>query len=419
MTPNQQRLREKYTQALGNQNVRQLLNGIGHTESGNRYNIRYSGERGGAKIDTSAPGDHPNILASRKDGRKSSAAGRYMFTNPTWRDAKKALGLDNFNDPKQQDLAAAWLLDQVKEGGKSGLQHAMAGDMVNASRAAGQSRGWEAVAKIGPEKFANNLASYRSVPLGEMNRGGTGTALSGTEPTAVAATTPEPPADTRRLGRIGTVREGEGTSYGPERPGGGDFMYVSSQNPQAGADSFQAAMQRAHASVDQRLIPGTPESYTVNPLRRMMHDLGWKMGPAPGSGAPLGIDPALAKGVSPQDWEKNMREFFGASKTSPIMDEFMKQQALPQQAAAPVRDANISPVNSGMTQFQQQMGGAETFPVVPPGQTWQQTLNPLSDARKEANDLMFGDQAQANMPNWPAGLNDAINSATEENWNRG
>lgn len=58
-----------------------LLNGIAGGESAGKYNIRYDGGAG-SLFDHN--GEHPKIFVPTKDGRKSSAAGRYQFTWSTW-----------------------------------------------------------------------------------------------------------------------------------------------------------------------------------------------------------------------------------------------------------------------------------------------------------------------------------------------
>lgn len=355
----QQERRTKYMQALTNPFVRQLLNGIGHTESGNRYNIRYSGERGGAKFDLTQPAGHPNIPAARQDGRKSTAAGRYMFTNATWQDAAKALGLNNFNDPAQQDLAAVWLLDQTKAGGKTGLQQAEAGNTLEAARA-GASR-WEAIAKIGPTVFAERLPSYRMVEFGVPPTS------APAEPGVSAAPIVRELADTTRLAT--------------KIP---DELVYPARLPAQAADDFGAAMDRAHAEIDQRLVSGTPESFTVNPLRRLAVDFGWDL-PQQANTRVLNIENAADNGLSFNDWENNMRQFFGAGS---VAATDATRAVLAQQPAADVETRG-----------------------------WQNAANPLSEARAEANSKMFGPTEPT--VTWPTGLTNTIDEEISEQWANG
>lgn len=61
--------------------ARGLLNVIATPESSGRYNVRYT-PSGGAEFDPT--GAHPGIMEPTKDGKQSSAAGRYQFTKTTW-----------------------------------------------------------------------------------------------------------------------------------------------------------------------------------------------------------------------------------------------------------------------------------------------------------------------------------------------
>lgn len=83
--------------------ARALLQAIAGQESGGRYNVRYT-PGGGAEFDDLS--QHPAIYEPTKDGRKSSAAGRYQFTKSTWDD----LGGGSF-DPAHQD-EMGWKLAQ-------------------------------------------------------------------------------------------------------------------------------------------------------------------------------------------------------------------------------------------------------------------------------------------------------------------
>lgn len=60
-----------------------LLRSIGAPESGGQYNIRYGGL--GSKGKTfDIEGGHPNIPEPTKSGKRSTAAGYFQFTKPTW-----------------------------------------------------------------------------------------------------------------------------------------------------------------------------------------------------------------------------------------------------------------------------------------------------------------------------------------------
>ncbi len=83
--------------------ARAFLNAVAGGESGGRYDIRYTPE-GGATFDDLTR--HPAIFERRKDGRLSSAAGRYQFTATTW----DSLGGGDFS-PANQDRQA-WKLAQ-------------------------------------------------------------------------------------------------------------------------------------------------------------------------------------------------------------------------------------------------------------------------------------------------------------------
>lgn len=88
-----------------------LLNAIAGPESGGAYNVRYSPN--GAKTFDPEMG-HPRIYEPTKDGRKSSAAGRYQFTAETFDD----LGGTSFT-PAAQDRLALELArrEYLKNGG--------------------------------------------------------------------------------------------------------------------------------------------------------------------------------------------------------------------------------------------------------------------------------------------------------------
>ena len=84
---------------------RAFLNTIADGESNGAYDVRYSA-KGGVSFDPES--GHPRIFEPTKDGRKSSAAGRYQFTWTTW---KGLMGEDAPFTPENQDRAA-WMLAQ-------------------------------------------------------------------------------------------------------------------------------------------------------------------------------------------------------------------------------------------------------------------------------------------------------------------
>jgi tape measure domain-containing protein len=80
-----------------------FLNAISGPESAGRYNIRYT-PSGGATFDSYD--QHPRIPERTKDGRTSTAAGRYQIVASTWDDI--GMGGQSFS-PENQDMAA-WKL---------------------------------------------------------------------------------------------------------------------------------------------------------------------------------------------------------------------------------------------------------------------------------------------------------------------
>lgn len=82
-----------------------FLNAISGPESAGRYNVRYT-PSGGATFDSYD--QHPRIYEPTRDGRQSSAAGRYQIVASTW----DSLGMGGMPfTPENQD-AAAWKLAQ-------------------------------------------------------------------------------------------------------------------------------------------------------------------------------------------------------------------------------------------------------------------------------------------------------------------
>lgn len=83
-----------------------LLNAISGPESAGRYNIRYT-PKGGATFDET--GEHPAIYEPTKEGKRSSAAGRYQFVKSTW---DKIAGKDVPFTRENQDRMALKLARQ-------------------------------------------------------------------------------------------------------------------------------------------------------------------------------------------------------------------------------------------------------------------------------------------------------------------
>jgi len=114
-----------------NPKVRKMLDVIAKAEGVKHgYNTQF----GNTKIDDLSA--HPNQLVpfTQTDGKqnKSSAAGRYQFINPTWKDVSSKLGLKDFG-PESQDAAAVYLmneagaLDAVKNGDYSTAMEKLGG----------------------------------------------------------------------------------------------------------------------------------------------------------------------------------------------------------------------------------------------------------------------------------------------------
>ncbi|EPN2806514.1 glycoside hydrolase family 24 protein [Serratia marcescens] len=97
---------------LSNENLQKYLNVIALSEGtagymNNGYNTMFGGDQ------FSDMSDHPRILKefTDKNGKrnKTSAAGRYQFTQASWDEAKAALNLPDFS-PHSQDMAALYLI---------------------------------------------------------------------------------------------------------------------------------------------------------------------------------------------------------------------------------------------------------------------------------------------------------------------
>ncbi|CAI0870529.1 Phage lysozyme [Serratia marcescens] len=100
---------------LSNENLQKYLNIIALSEGtagymNNGYNTMFGGDQ------FSDMSDHPRILKefTDKNGKrdKTSAAGRYQFTQTSWDEAAKALNLKDFS-PQSQDMAALYLIQRA------------------------------------------------------------------------------------------------------------------------------------------------------------------------------------------------------------------------------------------------------------------------------------------------------------------
>lgn len=130
------------TGIVANDNVNALLEIIKKHESGGRYNATYADSQTGFHItDFSA---HPAALgwpgmqlsddtcraAGLNPPCRSTAAGAYQFTFPTWRDLVARHGFPDFS-PASQDAAAYALLDQI-----GAVEAVQVGDIETALRLA-------------------------------------------------------------------------------------------------------------------------------------------------------------------------------------------------------------------------------------------------------------------------------------------
>lgn len=114
MTPN------KYTEFISSPQGRAYLNTIRYAE-GTAGPKGYNTIFGYDYFDDFSK--HPNVV-NRSGGYASAAAGAYQFMPNTWGMAQKALNLSDFG-PKNQDLAAAYLIDQ-----RYPIEKIMQGDAV-------------------------------------------------------------------------------------------------------------------------------------------------------------------------------------------------------------------------------------------------------------------------------------------------
>ncbi len=133
VTPQQAYLKQKagnIGDALNNPNARSYLDAISRAEGTSGYmNSGYHTMFGGAQVASLA--DHPRQLKDfqQTDGawNKTSAAGRYQFTQKSWDEAAAALGLNDFS-PQSQDMAALWLIQRAGQ-----LDNVLNGDFMTAT----------------------------------------------------------------------------------------------------------------------------------------------------------------------------------------------------------------------------------------------------------------------------------------------
>ena len=111
--------RAYYEQLLTNSNVVAYLNAISKVEAQTYYT-----NFGGSIIVPTSP-DHPvNIVC--QNGLCSSAFGRYQFMPDTWKGINAAIGPLDIRKPRDQDIAAIYLLDRVR----STLNDVIAGNCI-------------------------------------------------------------------------------------------------------------------------------------------------------------------------------------------------------------------------------------------------------------------------------------------------
>ncbi|WP_233979552.1 glycoside hydrolase family 24 protein [Pectobacterium versatile] len=133
VTPYQAYLKQKagnIGDALNNPNARSYLDAISRAEGTSGYmNSGYHTMFGGGQVASLA--DHPRQLKNfqQTDGtwNKTSAAGRYQFTQKSWDEAAAAMGLNDFS-PQSQDMAALWLIQRAGQ-----LDNVLNGDFMTAT----------------------------------------------------------------------------------------------------------------------------------------------------------------------------------------------------------------------------------------------------------------------------------------------
>lgn len=116
------------------ENVKKYLNIIAQSEGtagymNNGYNTIFGGDQ------FSDMSDHPRVLKefTQTDGKKNktSAAGRYQFTQSSWDEAASALGLTDFS-PSSQDKAALYLIQRAGQ-----LDNVLNGNFTDATAGLG------------------------------------------------------------------------------------------------------------------------------------------------------------------------------------------------------------------------------------------------------------------------------------------
>lgn len=119
---------------LDNENVRRYLNVISKSEGtagymNNGYNTMFGGDQ------FSDMNDHPRVLKefTQTDGKKNktTAAGRYQFTQTSWDEAAAALGLTDFS-ARSQDMAALYLIQRAGQ-----LENVVSGNFSSATAGLG------------------------------------------------------------------------------------------------------------------------------------------------------------------------------------------------------------------------------------------------------------------------------------------
>lgn len=120
--------------AVDDPNARKYLDAISRAEGTAAYmNNGYNTLFGGGQF--SDMRDHPRVMRSfqQTDGEmnKTSAAGRYQFTQASWDEAAAALGLTDFS-PRSQDLAALWLIQRAGQ-----LDNVLGGNFTQATNGLG------------------------------------------------------------------------------------------------------------------------------------------------------------------------------------------------------------------------------------------------------------------------------------------
>ncbi len=140
---------------LSNENLQKYLNVIALSEGtagymNNGYNTTFGGDQ------FSDMSDHPRILKefTDKNGKrnKTSAAGRYQFTQASWDEAAKALNLKDFS-PQSQDMAALYLIQRAGQ-----LDNVLNGNFAEAT--AGLGGVW---ASLPSSSYAQPKHSYEAM----------------------------------------------------------------------------------------------------------------------------------------------------------------------------------------------------------------------------------------------------------------